>query len=521
MSSNVRFRSLTILFVLLSALLAACSPSSPATTAPTAAPSGGTAATAAPAAGGDATAAATPAGGDATAAPEAPTAAAAPATPTLAPTVVSSGEGCAPSAPKVTWYVGLGAGTDADVIPKETAWVEKFNKSQTDACLILQIVHNPESYDTLKAQIAAGTTPDIVGPTGRSGRASFQGAWQDITPLAEQAKFDLTQYDPALLDFVKDGGVQVGLPFALYPGVIYYNKALFDEARLPYPPHKVGEKYQGKEWNLETLTELAKQLTVDKNGNTPNDASFDPNAITQFGLWQGFTDARRMTAWFGGETPYDAKNPTTAKIPESWRTQWKWYYDGIWKSRFMPNGDYANSERFNKGNAFGSGNVAMTWSFTWYTCCFDMKKISWDVAVVPSVNGKLVAGMDGDTFAIMKQSKNQEAAFKVLVRMVNDPELAEIYGGLPGKTADRAAFFKSLDAKTAPNKIDWSVVEEMTKYPDLPGHEAWIPNLIKSNDLFNKFKALMDQTPDLDIDKETDTIQQQLDTLFKEPGAAQ
>ncbi len=518
MTRKARFGSLTILTVLIGTLLAACG-GSPAATAPTAATDGGAvAATAAPA-GGDATAA--PAG-DATAAPEATaTPEAASTEPTLAPTVVSSGEGCAPGAPKVTWYVGLGAGSDADVIPKETAWVDKFNQSQTDACLILQVVHNPESYDTLKAQIAAGTTPDIVGPTGRTGRASFQGAWQDITPLAEKAGFDLSQYDPALLDFVKDGGVQVGLPFALYPGVIYYNKDLFDEARLPYPPHKVGELYQGKEWNLETLTELSKQLTVDKNGNTPNDASFDPESITQFGFWQGFTDSRRMTAWFGGEAPYDEGNPTTAKIPESWRTQWKWYYDGIWKSRFMPNSDYVNGERFNKGNAFGSGNVAMTWSFTWYTCCFDMQKLNWDIAVVPSVNGKLTAGMDGDTFAIMKQSKNQDVAFKVLVKMVADRELAEIYGGLPGKSSDRAAFFESMDTKTAPNKIDWTVVEEMTKYPDLPGHEAWMPNLIKSNDLFAKFKTLIDQTPDLDMDKEIDTLQTQLDALFKEPGAAQ
>ncbi|HEU4328160.1 MAG TPA: hypothetical protein VFS21_33800, partial [Roseiflexaceae bacterium] len=174
MTRKARFGSLTILTVLIGALLAACG-GSPATTAPTAATDGGVAATAAPASG-DTSATVAP---EATATPET-----ASTEPTLAPTVVSSGEGCAPGAPKVTWYVGLGAGSDADVIPKQTAWVDKFNKSQTDACLILQVVHNPESYDTLKAQIAAGTTPDIVGPTGRTGRASFQGAWQDITPLA-------------------------------------------------------------------------------------------------------------------------------------------------------------------------------------------------------------------------------------------------------------------------------------------------------------------------------------------------
>src|SRR5207249_11968747 len=107
-------------------------------------------------------------------------------TPTIPPTVVAGGVGCASSATKIVWYVGLGAGGDADVIPKEKAWVDKFNKAQTDACITLQVVHNPESYDTLKAQLAAGNAPDVVGPLGKAGRASFKGAWADISPLAAE-----------------------------------------------------------------------------------------------------------------------------------------------------------------------------------------------------------------------------------------------------------------------------------------------------------------------------------------------
>lgn len=439
--------------------------------------------------------------------------------PTAPATVISGGEGCAANAPKVTWYVGLGAGGDADVIPKETAWVDNFNKSQTDACLVLQIVHNPESYDTLKAELAAGTGPDIVGPVGKQGRASFQGAWLDITALAKKANFDLTQYDPSLLDFLKDNDVQVGIPFALYPGVIYYNKALFDEAKLPYPPHKVGEKYQGKDWNLDTLTELAKKLTVDKSGNAATASGFDSKNVTQFGMWMGFTDARRMISWVGAGLPYDPADQTTAKIPDTWRANWKWLYDGVWKSYFMPNNDYINSDLFGKGNPFSSGNTAMTWSLTWYTCCFDMKKLNWDIAVVPQINGKTTAGLDGDTFAILKQSKNPDAAFKVLSKMATDKDLSLIYGGIPGKTADRTDFFSRMDQNSAPNKVDWSVAQEMLKYPDIPGHESWTPNLIKANDLFNKFYTYMISTPGLDMDKEVDKLQSQLSALFKEPGA--
>jgi multiple sugar transport system substrate-binding protein len=436
-----------------------------------------------------------------------------PPTATLAPTVMVGGEGCATNAPKLTWYVGLGAGTDADVIPKEKAWVDAFNKSQTDACVMLQVVHNPESYDTLKAMIAAGNPPDIVGPVGKRGRANFQGAWADISPLAKASGFDLSKYDKALLDFTSDEGVLVGIPFALFPSFIYYNKALFDEARLPYPPHKVGEKYDGKEWNIDTMTELAKKLTVDANGNDATAANFDKKNVKQFGYWDGWGDARRITPIFGTGTPFDASN--SAKIPDNWRAAWKWHYDSMWKDYFQPNQDYKNSDLMAKGNPFSSGNVAMAWTFTWYTCCFDMKKLNWDIAVMPSYNGKVTAGLHGDTFAITEGSKNKELAFKVLSKMVVDEELSTIYGGIPGKLEDRDAFFATMSERSAPNKVDWSVALEMLKYPDVPNHEAWMPNMLKAEDLFGKFYTKMDQTPGLDMDKEIDQLQAELDAIFK------
>jgi multiple sugar transport system substrate-binding protein len=480
------------LLVVMMASVAACAAPTPAPTQPAAAPTQ----------------------------PAAPTATKAPTpapTPTIPPTVVTSTEGCAPGSTKIVWYIGLGTGSQPDQIPVEKAWAEKFNKSQTEACLVLTVVYNTgtNSYDALKAMIAAGNAPDIVGPVGKMGRASFQGAWADIEPLAKEAGFDLTKYDRALLEFTKDEGVLVGIPFALFPSMIYYNKALFDEAKLPYPPQKVGEKYQGKDWNLETFTELARKLTVDKNGNDATNPKFDPKNIKQFGFFEQWTDARGIAVFFGGGLPYDPKDPKTAVIPEHWKQSWKWYYDGIWKNYFMPNADYQNSDLLAKGNPGSSGNVAMWWCHTWYTCCFDVSKTKWDIAVLPTINGKVTAKLHGDTFAIMKASKNQKIAFKVLTKMVTDTGLMEFYGGMPADPKDRPAFFAALDKKVAPNKINWSVAEEMLKYPDLPNHEAWLPNMIKANDLFTAFRTKMDQTPNLNMDEEIEKLRKDLDAVFK------
>jgi multiple sugar transport system substrate-binding protein len=438
-------------------------------------------------------------------------------TATFPPPLLTTTEGCAPNAVPVVWFIGLGAGSQPDDVKKERAWVEKYNAGQTEACVILNVVYNSgsNSYDALRAMIAGGNAPDIVGPTGKAGRAAFQGAWADLEPLAKAAGYDLTQYDPKLLEFMKDEGVLVGIPFALFPSFIFYNKALFDEAKLPYPPHKVGEQYDGKPWNLETFTELAQKLTVDGKGNDATSADFDDKDIKQFGFFEQWTDPRGIGAFFGGGLLYDEKNPKNAVIPSHWDAAWKWYYDGVWNKHFMPNSDYANAEQFGRGNVFSSGNLAMSWVHTWYTCCFDLAKTSWDIAVMPEVNGVTTAKLHGDTFAILKDSKVKDAAFKVMTQMVVDKDLYGIYGGMPARVEDRPAFWASLDARTAPNKIDWAVAEEMLNYPDLPNHEAWMPEYAKTKTILDTWRTFLDQTPGLNMDTEIAKLKADLDAAIK------
>lgn len=517
-----KFLMLAVLVTVLAIAVIACG----APAAPTAVPAQPTAVPAQPTAvPAQPTAAAKPTDAP-TAAPVATTAPAgeptAVPTPTIPPPVLTTAEGCAPNSQQVVWFIGLGAGSQPDDVKKEKAWADKYNKSQTEACVILNVVYNTgsNSYDALRAQIAGGNAPDIVGVVGKAGRASFQGAWADIEPLAKAANFDLSGYDPKLLEFTKDEGVLVGIPFALFPSFLYYNKALFDEAKLPYPPHKVGEKYDGKPWDLATFTELAQKLTVDGKGNDATSPDFDAKDIKQFGFFEQWTDGRGIASMFEGGLPYDEKDPKKAVLPKAWQEAWKWYYDGVWKNHFMPNADYQNSDQFGKGNVFSSGNLAMSWVHTWYTCCFDLAKTNWDIAVMPEINGKTTAKLHGDTFAILKESKHKEVAFKVLTTMVTDPDLYQIYGGMPAKVSDRDAFFAAFDKRTAPNKVDWQVAKDMLNYPDLPNHESWLPNITKANDLFNKFRTYMDQTPGVDMDAAIAKLQADLDAVFKEAPAA-
>ncbi len=438
-------------------------------------------------------------------------------TATIPAPVVTTGEGCAAGSTKVSWFIGLGTGSQPDQVTYEKQWVDKYNKSQKDVCLTLNIVFNTgqNSYDALRAMIAGGNSPDIVGPVGKAGRASFQGGWADIAPLAQAAGYDLTKYDPALLEFMKDEGVLVGIPFAMFPSTIVYNKKLFDEAKLPYPPHKIGEQYQGKDWTIDTMSQVAMKLTVDAKGNDATSPNFDPKNIKQFGFIQQWpSDYRSMVALFSGSLPYDVKDQTKAVIPDVYKTYGKWLYDAIWKYHFVPTKDYQDGDLLSKGNEFSSGNVAMAYAHTWYTCCFDMAKMNWDMAVVPSYNGKITAKMHGDTFAILKGSKNQAAAFKALTAMVNDLDLNTFYGGLPATVSAQQAFFDAMNKKVGSNKIDWTVPVSMLKYPDVPNHEAWMPNFNKSTDVLTTFYTNMRTNPNLNLDAEFQKLQIDLNYTF-------
>lgn len=509
---KILFSVLTAL-VLFGLILTACTPAA-TTVAPTTKPP----ATAAP------TAAATKAPTVApTAAATQPPATAAPTVPPTATALFIPTNTPMAGRTVVTWFIGLGAGSNPDVIPAEKAFADNFNKSQTEIQLVPIIVDNRYARDTLTAQIAAGNAPDIVGPVGTAGRMAFPGAFLDLEALIKANNYDTSDIDPAFLDFYKDEGKLVGLPFAIFPEFLFVNKDLFKEAKLELPPQKYGEKYtlDGKqvEWNFDTMMQVAKKLTVDKNGADATDPKFDKTNIVQYGYVPQWTDhPRAIGSLFGAWYAIDDKG--NGQIPKTAQDAMKWYYDGMFGPQpFIPDAAAMNSDLM-KGNAFSSGKVAMASTHLWYTCCIDAKNVpNWDTGIMPSYNGTVTSKMHGDTFAITAKTKNPDAAWKVYTYMLGDgaAELYKIYGGLPARKGSQAAFFTDLDKKFAPLTINWQVALDSIQYMDVPNHESIITNnYAKIWDFFSGMTSKLQTDPKLDFAKFMDESVKQLDVLLKE-----
>jgi len=443
-------------------------------------------------------------------------------------TAASNPPGSAPASAAakvdIEWFVGLGTGENEEQIEPEKAVVKAFNDSHPGINLILTIVDNTEAADTLATRIAANDSPDIIGPIGIRGLQSFGDQLLDLGPLIQSSGVDLSGIDQSLIDVYKVNGKQIGIPMAVYSSFIYYNKALFDEAELAYPPHKVGDQYEGKPWDWAAVRELALKLTVDAEGNDATSAGFDPEKIEQYGLDAQFTenDARAWSTIFGGSGSAVGADGTTAQWPDNWRTGLQFMYDGIWKDHFIPN--QTAVQALADGNTFQSGRVAMDVVHQWYTCCVypgegEPAVKDWDIAVLPvGPDGKVTSKLHADTIGIMDTTANPDAAFEALTYLAASPELIQTWGAMPAVASQREAFFAGLDTRFAPLEIDWNVSSEMLQYPDNPSHEAFMPNFQEADSANKDLGSKIWTTPGLDLKAAIDAHVQALQAIFDAGG---
>ena len=98
--------------------------------------------------------------------------------------------------------------------------------------------------DVLSTQLGGGNPPDVSGPNGIGGLASFTGQWTDLTPYLTKSAYDLSAYDPTAVKFYQDNGAQIGVPLDVYPSMLWYKRDFFEEAQIPEPPHEFGAKYK-------------------------------------------------------------------------------------------------------------------------------------------------------------------------------------------------------------------------------------------------------------------------------------
>jgi len=428
---------------------------------------------------------------------------------------------------EIRWYCCLGTGETPDLTKVENKVVSDFNASHPNIHVTFEVVtyQGNAANDTLSNELLNHNGPDVVGPVGIGGANAFNGQWLDLTDEIAKNNYDLSGFPSSVVDIYKVGGQgQVGIPFAVYPSVLFYRKSLFEEAGLAEPPHKYGDKYtlDGKQvdWNYDTVRELAKRLTVDKAGKDATQAGFDAGHITQWGFEPQRDDLRSTGSYFGAGQLAGGPDGKTVTVPDAWKAAWKYFYDDIHTYHVDLTESQFQSKDINPNDyPFFAGNLAMSTNFLWST--YGLSDLAdWDMAAVPSYNGTTTSSLNADTFRVLKSSKHPDEAFTFLQYLLGDAaqELQAAYGAFPARSADQAAGIQALkDQFPKDPTVDWQVAVDSLQYPDNPNSESYMPAYNETLGLIGsggKYLTRWGKTPGLNMDTEIENLTKEIQAIW-------
>lgn len=149
------------------------------------------------------------------------------------------------------------AGTDEIVIDKKT--VEAFIKIHPHIEVLYEPNPGHQYEEKLLTALAADDPPDVflldskLIPTFTN-----KNILLDLTPYISKLNIDTSQWFENALAIARRDSALYAFPKGFTPLMIYFNKRLFDDARLPYPKSN---------WNWDDYVRLSRELTKDLNGD--------------------------------------------------------------------------------------------------------------------------------------------------------------------------------------------------------------------------------------------------------------
>ncbi|QUG41989.1 sugar ABC transporter substrate-binding protein [Psychrobacillus sp. INOP01] len=302
----------------------------------------------------------------------------------------SSSSGDKPTDGKVklrfaTWDVGEDVDLQQDLI-------DKFNDSHENIEVVLEAYGS--EYDTkITAGMGAKDAPDIMYMWNYP---QYKGALEPLDSYIEKegAEYKDNFYE-TLWNYNSADGQILGLPVGYTTHVVYYNKAIFDEAGVEYP--KSG-------WTWEDLQETAKKIT-NKDSKVSGFAFSgkpDPYDFEMF-LW-------------GNNTSYVDKDGNLKGNLNS-----KQSVEVFEMFQNMAKDGYAITTEGSGSTEMKSGKVAMFVYGAWGLTPLKEAGIDYGVVELPTFKGgKSVSILSSSGVSISKNSEYKDEAFEFVKFWTNE-----------------------------------------------------------------------------------------------------
>jgi multiple sugar transport system substrate-binding protein len=281
-----------------------------------------------------------------------------------------------------------------------------------------------EKHPDVKVQVEAygdGFDQKLVASFGAKNPPDIMYMWdfptyhQSLLPLDDYIKSDkdinINDFYLGLLNYMKVNSVLYGLPAGFTTHVIYYNKKLFDDAKVSYPEEG---------WTWQDFIEKAKMLSnpTKKQFGFGVRATPDPYDFEQF-LWSNGTsyispDGKKIDGYMNSEEAVEAIQMFVDMVKNS-------------------NAVLVGGENQQSGDdIFKAGKIAMWESGIWPMEGFKEAKIDFGIVGLPAFPGKPVKSVvNVSAVSIAKDSKNKDLAWEFLKFYTSEEAILMRKGDFP------------------------------------------------------------------------------------------
>ena len=158
------------------------------------------------------------------------------------------------------------------------AMIAQYEEENPEVDIVDHYVPYGEYLSKLSTLEASGNMPEVFQLIeGKVFEWGSKGALLDLKPLFDEAGVSLEEERITDSVFSADGKVY-GVGWDLITMCLFYNKEMFRENQIEFPPESADEP-----WTWEEFVDAAKKLTKDGNGKTPCDDGFDKDNIAVYG----------------------------------------------------------------------------------------------------------------------------------------------------------------------------------------------------------------------------------------------
>jgi maltose-binding protein MalE len=155
-----------------------------------------------------------------------------------------------------------------------------FEKSHPGITVSVEQIPYPDYEAKLTSEFSSGSGPDVFW-VNTPFLAQFEqaGVMLNLDSLIKKYHVDMSIYRPALVALHSHDGAIYGLPKDWDTEGIFYNKAYFAAHHIQVPASLTWNPVNGGSF----LT-LAREATIDENGNSALSPKFDPGQVATYGV---------------------------------------------------------------------------------------------------------------------------------------------------------------------------------------------------------------------------------------------